>query len=209
MDGESSTDFEGERRDPRRPRDTPSRHRPFVRAAFMGESKRKRGALAEFLKHNPICCFCGGPTLSTTIDHVPSRQMFAGRLRPKWLEVPACHDCNQDTRNHEQVAAMLGRLYPDPATVAERAEMERIMRAVSNNISGLLEEMRPSQRQQERFEEAKHLPPIDSNALNCNGPLLNRSIQLFGAKLGLALQYATTGRIIPCQGGAGIPISRR
>jgi hypothetical protein len=178
----------------------------------MSQSKRKRGVLAEFLKHNPICCFCGGGKPSTTIDHVPSRQMFTLRRRPKGLEVPACEECNGATRHHEQVAAMLGRLYPDPDTEDELAEVKRIMRAIRNNNSGLLEEMKPSQRQQKRFQEADTSLPIDAKPLNCNGPLLNRSIQIFGAKLGLALQYATTDRIVPSKGvlpSVGIPILRR
>ena len=143
-------------------------------------------------------------TPSTTVDHVPSRQMFVSRLRPKGLEVPARRDCNQANRNHEQVAAMLGRFYPDPNTTAERAEVERIVRAVKNNFPGLLEEMRPTQRQRHRFEQAREFRPIDSNPISCNGPLLNRSIQIFGAKLGFALHYDTTRRIIPSEGGAAV-----
>ena len=86
-----------------------------------------------FLKH-PSCCFCGGTQLATTIDHVPPRQMFSLKRRPKGLECPACHSCNQATAKHEQVAAMMARLYPDPATKAEQRELEKLFKGVRASI---------------------------------------------------------------------------
>ena len=80
-------------------------------------------------------------------------------------------------------------------------ETGRIMQAVSNNVPGLLEEMWPSMDQQLRFAQSGVNFPNVGGVLSCNGPLLNRSIQIFGAKLGLALHYTTTGRTIPPAGG--------
>ena len=171
----------------------------------MGEAKRKSQRKQPFLKQNPYCCYCGGSTAATTVDHVPSIQMFSLRRRPQGLEVPACNSCNHATRSHEQVAALLGRIYPDGATQSEREEMQRIMRAVRNNNPGLLEEMMPSPRQERRFAQSGSSLPIDAaGVLNCSGPLLNRSIQAFGAKLGLALHYANTGLVIPAAGGVAV-----
>lgn len=172
----------------------------------MGEAKRNRRRKSAFLEKHPYCCFCGGTTPATTIDHVPSRQMFSLKRRPKGLEMPACHTCNQGTRNHEQVAAMLGRIYPDGATHAEREEAGRIMKAVKKNVPSLLEEMIPSIKQEQKFIAAQpSLPMGAAGVLNCRGPLLNRSIQCFGAKLGLALYYETTnGHIVPLDGGVAV-----
>jgi len=130
--------------------------------------------------------------------------MFALKRRPRGLEVPACSSCNKATGPHEQVAAMLGRLYPDGPTQAEREEMGRIMDAVNRNIPGLLQEMMPSTRQQARFDSTRIDMPGARGPLNCSGPLLNRSIQTFGAKLGFALHYAETGHIIPPTGGVAV-----
>jgi hypothetical protein len=175
------------------------------RRACMGEAIFKRRRRQAFLKQHPICCFCGGSTPTTTVDHVPSIQMFTLRQRPQGLEAPACESCNQATRQHEQVAAMLGRIYPDGPTEAEREEVQRIMRSVKNNCPGLLEEMMPSQRQKQRFAQSRHSLPVHAaGALNCSGPLVNRSVQIFGAKRGFALHYATTGRIVPPEGGVAV-----
>jgi hypothetical protein len=130
--------------------------------------------------------------------------MFSLRGRPNGLEVPACDPCNQATRQHEQVAAMLGRLYPDGPSEAERAETKKIMGAVHQNVPGLLKEMIPSQRQHDRFARAGVELPDVAGVLSCKGSLLNHSIQIFGAKLGFALHYATMGRIVPYAGGVAV-----
>lgn len=176
----------------------------IVWGTVMSEFKLNRRRKAEFLKQHLVCCFCGGNTPATTVDHVPSRQMFSLRRRPKGLEVPACECCNRATASHEQVAAMLGRIYPDGPTEVEREEMRRIMDAVNTNVPGLLEEMIASFRQQERFVRANITLPGVGGVLNVSGPLLNRSIQAFGAKLGFALHYAMTGAIVPRAGGVAV-----
>lgn len=171
----------------------------------MGEAKKQSQRNANFLKQHPWCCYCGGATLATTIDHVPSRQMFDLRGRPKGLEVPACGPCNEATRQHEQVAAFFGRIYPDRASVDLIGEMQRIGTAVKNNNPGLFEELVPSSAQKERFAKMSTVNPMDATGvLICSGPLLNRSIQIFGAKLGFALYYDTVDRIVPNAGGVAV-----
>lgn len=170
----------------------------------MGEAKRKHARQRTFLDQHQICCFCGGATPATTVDHVPSIQMFSLRHRPKGLEVPACEPCNQATRQHEQVAAMFGRLYPDPSTDEERRETRKVIKSVRNNNPGLLEELQPSLRQRKLFRRANLELDGVGGPLNCQGPLLNRSMQEFGAKLGYALHYSLAGRIVPPVGGVAV-----
>ena len=170
----------------------------------MNDVGKKRRRKEAFLHENPFCCFCGGLNRATTVDHVPSRQMFSLRRRPKGLEVPACKSCNQAIKRHEQVAAMLGRIFPDGATVEEREEMKKIMSAVARYSPGVLEEMKPSRSQQERGGIKLERLPGAAGVLNCSGPLLNESIQKFGGKLGLALHYETTNRIVPIDGGVAV-----
>ena len=100
---------------------------------------------------------------------------------------------------------MLGRVYPDGKTEAERNEIARIMHAVNNNNPGLLQEMFPSRRQERKFQNQRGSLPADAaGVLNVNGTRLNKTIQAFGAKLGLALHYVHTGRIVPVDGGVAV-----
>jgi hypothetical protein len=39
----------------------------------MSAKKWKR----DFFENHPNCCFCGGTTAATTIDHIPSIQLFS------------------------------------------------------------------------------------------------------------------------------------
>ena len=162
-------------------------------------SKRLRAFLAE----HPMCCFCGGEVPATSIDHVPSRQMFSLRRRPKGLEFPACETCNKATAGHEQVAAMLARVYPDPVSKDEQDEVKRIMRSVKRQQPLLFAELAPSWRQQYDFQRSMGAS-TSGGALNAGGPILNRSIKAFGAKLALALHYEETGQIIPADGGVAV-----
>ncbi len=171
----------------------------------MGEAKRKSERKEAFLRLHPHCCFCGGATLATTVDHVPSVQMFSLRRRPKGLEVPACDTCNQATKQHEQVAAMFGRVYISGGPSRDEThELGRIIEAVHNNIPGLLEEMNASPHQLESFAQAGVNLPGIGGVINASGPLVNRSMQVFGAKIGYALFYSTVHRIIPPAGGVAV-----
>jgi hypothetical protein len=171
----------------------------------MGQAKLEKRRKQEFPKRHPICCHCGGLTPATTVDHVPSIQMFSLRRRPRGLEVPACETCNRATKQHERVTALFGRIFPDGRTVKKRDELQQIMRSVKNNNPGLLEEMMPFREQQALFAQSSSLLPLTAaGVLNCSGPLVNRSMQILGAKLGFALHYTTTGRIVPIAGGVAV-----
>lgn len=170
----------------------------------MGEANLKKKRRAAYFKEHRYCCFCGGKKTADTIDHVPSRQTFILKRRPKGLEVPACYNCNQKTKNAEQVAALMARLYPDPQNNLEKEELRKLFKAVNNNNSGLLQELQPSWQQRYDFEKSNLYPPGLGGPLNAKGPLLNEAMQLFGVKLCLALHYKKTGKIVPEEGGCMI-----
>ena len=161
----------------------------------MGKPKNRN---SDFFRDHPFCCFCGGTTPATTIDHVPSTQTFLQRRRPKGLEVPACKKCNNSTGAHEQVAAFLARLYPNkPYNKLDIKEFGKITKAIAKNNPELLEELVPSWQQQYDYVNLN----LPGKPLYANGPLLNKSIQIFGRKLCQALHYAHTNKIVPTTGG--------
>jgi hypothetical protein len=62
-----------------------------------------------FLESNPMCCFCGGTEVATTIEHLPARIVFPKKHRPKGLEFPACGTCNEQTRGDDSVLSVVAR----------------------------------------------------------------------------------------------------
>ena len=168
----------------------------------MGEAKRKNKRKAAFLKAHPRCCFCGGEEPATTVDHVPSRQTFRLKSRPRGLEFPACEQCNHTTGTHELVAALISRFMEvEPCNVSEKDELKKLFSSVVNNRPGLLQELVPSWRQQYDFDSLIHPEkPFGGGVVNANGPLLNESMQIVGAKLCKALHYQHTNKIVPITG---------
>jgi hypothetical protein len=72
---------------------------------------------------------------------MPPIMMFDGRQRPKGLEFPICLECNNGTSQSDQVASLLGRVYPDSGSEQQQYEIKKLLRGVSNSVPGLLEEM--------------------------------------------------------------------
>ena len=158
-----------------------------------------------FLLEHPICCFCGGNTPATTRDHVPAKMIFDGKHRPKGIEVPACKQCQQFTKKHELVAALIARMFPDSSTATQKKEIKKLFRRVGKAVPGLLEELQASPKQELRIVDLKQRVKNAGGVLNVGGPLVNESLDVFGIKMTCALHYEETKNIIPI----GRPISIR
>ncbi len=167
----------------------------------MGQA---RARLERFREKHPNCCFCGGDSPTETIDHIPSAQMFFGKLRPKGLESPACKSCNHATGQEEQIAALVGRFDPDSTTLAERDEFIRIAQAVQNNRPDIWVEMAPTEEQLDQAARAAERQGHDADGGFNVGPRMHEAIQAFSFKLMCALHYAETGKIVPKSGGVFI-----
>src|SRR5262249_17535445 len=113
----------------------------------MGEGSRRRRVMAEQLKAQPWCIYCGGVNPAPTIDHMPPTVIFDRRHRPRGLEFSACEDCNFGSRLAEQVVGLISRMYPNPPDETARQDLKRLMREVGNNHPGLFEEMVPTEAQ--------------------------------------------------------------
>lgn len=166
----------------------------------LGEAKARRRAYDELLTKSPFCVFCGGTTHAVTVDHIiPAKVMFDGKQRPKGLEFSACEICNNGAKHADLVAAWVGRFYPDPKTDEQRGEIPKLLKAISNNIPGLLEEMKMG-RGAEKLAKRKLPVEMDGGLLHV-GPLLQKHMQVFSLKLGLALHHEVSGNILLETGG--------
>lgn len=165
----------------------------------MGQS---RSRLASLIAKHPFCAFCSGERPTASVEHMPSRILFDAKQRPKGLEFPSCVECQNSTRKAEQVVAVISRLYPDPVSEQQRADVREAFRAAEYNNPGLLAEMHVDQVGvlQRLASQAFALPTWDF--LNLGGPICQRAIKLFGQKLAKALHFELTRYPLPR--GAGI-----
>lgn len=157
-------------------------------------------------KEQPRCILCAGSRPTETIEHMPSRILFDGKQRPKGLEFGACTICNAATRRDEVVVALVSRIYPNPTSSTGKAEIRKIMRSAERNNPGLLQEMYADQLQTlSKYQD--HLYKLPTwNFLSLDGPIAAAAMERFIAKLGFALHYAATNRIVPSEGGVVVSV---
>jgi hypothetical protein len=150
---------------------------------------------------HPWCIYCGDSNRAGAIEHMPPIMMFNERQRPKGLEFPTCAECNHGTRLADLVASLMGRMYSDSKMDSARAEITRLLKAVSNNVPGLLEEMHVGRGGQKIALKSIPNVPAEAAVLRANGPILTKYMRTFGAKLGFALHFEMHGTSVPLEGG--------
>ncbi len=153
------------------------------------------------LRTNQICVFCAGQRPAVTVDHVPSRFLFKMKDRPKGLEFPACAECNNGSSWTEDLAAMLAAIHltkPDAGHFAKRFD-----HLVRSNLAAVLE-LLPTWDQE--VSVAKWLDSQGEPywALNLAGPIVQEAMFLYGVKLGLALHWHETNRVLPANGRVAV-----
>jgi hypothetical protein len=166
----------------------------------MSESKVRRRSHAAILEVASGCIYCGGRGDASQIDHMPPRLMFRISQRPKGLKFPSCAACNQGTSRLDVVAAYMARTFPGIANDVEAGEWERLMRKVERAAPGLMNEMHiPPERQSVGL--AFHgIQDPNVRLLGANGPLVSAHMQAFAAKVGFALHYQFSRKIVPESG---------
>jgi hypothetical protein len=167
----------------------------------VGEARASRRAHATLLAKHPSCIYCAGANPATTVEHMPPIMMFDQRQRPKGLEFPTCEGCNRGTRLSDLVASLFCRVYPDSKNDPHKKELKKLLKAVSNNVPGLLQEMVLDEAGHEQARLDNPNAPPGSGFLRANGPMLTKHMTTFGAKLGLAFHFEAHGTFVPQEGG--------
>lgn len=153
------------------------------------------------IRTGQVCVFCAGQRPALTVDHVPSRFLFKMKDRPKGLEVPACAECNNGSSWAEDLAAMLAAIHltkPDPFHFAKRFD-----HLVRSNPAAVWE-LFPTWDQE--ISVAKWLDSQGEPywALNLAGPIVQEAMLLYGVKLGMALHWHETKRVLPADGRVAV-----
>lgn len=165
----------------------------------MGDKKRRA---ERFRQRHPKCCFCGGLYETEEIDHVPPKIIFVGSQIPPGsdIEFPACEPCNRNSRQYDQIAAMLALTSPRQASEDERAHFLKAVRGVRNNARGAIEEINrgfPGWRHAgKEFSKRTGVPAHAAEM----GPIARKAMFVLSAKLALAYYFRETGKILPPAG---------
>jgi hypothetical protein len=166
----------------------------------MGEGKRRSRKREEILGNEPRCIYCSGPP--QTLEHMPSRGMLRGKLRPSGMEYSACHACNSGTRGSDAVAAVVARLHPDNGESSwQTKEMRKLMAALDSYAPGVREEVsRPEKARSEWLRRPGSGLLQQMVRVHADGPKLKAHLGVYGAKLAMALYREHVGIALPLDG---------
>jgi hypothetical protein len=169
----------------------------------LGEARIKRATRLGLLKDR-ACVFCGGARQAVQIDHVPPRIAFANKLRPKGLEFPSCANCNQGTRDYDQIVGLLSRLTISETQPHEKKDLDKLVRALRNNYRNVINDIEFKPLGAVIRKKAHRQFPNTAGVGITTGPVIGSVLAKFGAKLGFGLHYLRTGRIVPVEGAAAV-----
>jgi hypothetical protein len=163
----------------------------------VGEARRKR---ERFLSLHPDCCFCGGITPATTLDHVPPRVCFAGRHAPDSFQFPACPGCQNATRIDELVFGFFVRMADTDDENFRQGEFERLLSGIKNNAPHALPRLNLSRGQLRRSLREMGIPKppgilVEELPLAAISIDVHPHILRYARKLALALYYREQERI--------------
>lgn len=159
---------------------------------------------SRLLALNRTCIYCGGGAASSTWDHMLNKGMFP-KDRPGGLEFPSCDECNQGSKWFEDIASFVGSV--QLASGGEEKATEHFTNKLSHLVKvhpEIADELRPTFRQKKQMRKLAQAGAEARAALNLQGPTVSLALMLYGAKLGLALHWAETGKILPNAGRVGV-----
>lgn len=164
----------------------------------MGAARKRKEA---FLREHSLCCFCGGGTPATTIDHVPLRAAFAGGIGPENFEFPACAECNSGTSGSEQVFALYIRLLDRNDENFHENHVRKLILGVANNYPDLLPDFNISAAKKKRVLDhwgfVRPISGFSSDASLFSIPkAANDHIEINSLKLLAALHYRHMGSFV-------------
>lgn len=154
---------------------------------------------ADLMATETRCIYCAAP--HATVEHMPPISMFKGRDRPYGLMFAGCKVCNNGTGAADLVASFLARLSPgydqDDWKIAE-AKARRA--ALEIQAPGFLDEFFDQGRRTEEWIPTPGGIRRRMTVVNLDGSLTRAYLNVFAAKLGMALYRHHCGHPLPLDG---------
>lgn len=154
---------------------------------------------ADIMAMETRCIYCAAQP--TTVEHMPPISMFRGRKRPNGLVFAGCTTCNNGTGAADLVAGFIARLSPryDQASwkIEEVKARAGMLEAQAPGFLG--EFFDPRQRSTEWFPTPSGIRR-QMTVMRLSGPLTRAYLDVFSAKLGMALYRHHCSHSLPLDG---------
>lgn len=174
----------------------------FYKKADMGNQRLRREA---FFREHPRCCFCGGDAPAVEEDHIPARHLFHGRVWPEGYVFPACGPCNDASALDELLLGCLLRVRLNDYSPDAERELQQVIEKLNRRRPEWIRQMKELTRSETRqFLRERGMTPADFPGREVYVMTLPdehvAALERYAQKLGKALYYMHTGRIVPSSG---------
>lgn len=163
-------------------------------------SKNKSRSSAEILAGNPRCIYCAN--IAEDVEHMPSKSMFRAKDRPRGLEFPSCKACNKGTSTADSAVAFLARLdrFGEETKEWQLREAIQYLTATEQGAPGFADEIVGDRNARDTIlrTNAGVLVPVSQTSA---GPIAKALLDVWAAKLAMALYHEHTGMPLPLNGG--------
>lgn len=174
----------------------------------MGKSGRLKRQV--FFAEHPVCCFCGGETPAVEMDHIPARYLFSGRQWPEGYVFPACAACNDLSAADEHIMGFLVRIQLSNLSENDERELEQAVWQIRDRHPELfngLKELKRSETRRFLREQGLSMGDFPAEPYVVTVPDELAAVpKRYGEKLGRALYYLHTGRVVPKNGWVSVRV---
>lgn len=167
---------------------------------MVGQAKLKKMTHRLMLETEECCIYCAAHP--DTVEHMPPLVLFLNRQRPKGLEFAACRECNNGTKGADAVAALFSRIsHTDRDPYWENGDGVTLRHTVDRDAPGVRDEVFDERKATTRWMKGVAGVLTPKTIIHADGPLVKAYLDVFAAKLGMALYREHTGRPLALDGG--------
>jgi len=132
---------------------------------------------------------------------MPPVSIFRGRKRLSGLEFACCIECNGGTKAADAIAALMSFVSrPENEKSWQAIEVQRLLSAADNLAPGFRTELLGDSSEAARWRYTRSGLLVRGYDANGSGPILKRHMDVFSAKLGMALYREHVGQALPLTG---------
>lgn len=166
-------------------------------------SPRNHRTHRHIVQNEPRCIYCANTheTAKITLEHMPPISMFRDRQRLKGMEYATCQPCNNGTKGADVTAAFMARVGQEtPEDSWEVRENRKYLSGIIQSAPGVVEELFDQRKAEHVYIRGPGGILVPKIRARANGPMLKGYMDVFAAKLAMALYREHIGVALPLEG---------
>ena len=164
----------------------------------------KKRTIAEIKAGAKVCIYCHQRLhfLNRSIEHMPPKGMFKGSQRLKGMEFGVCKSCNVGTSAADAAVAFFARIdmFGNDTTDWKTQEMVKFLKSADDSAPGFAKELLGDGSERDVIRETPGGVLVSLAEIH-TGPISGAFLNVFAAKLGMALYHEHRGEPLPPTGG--------